>query len=178
VARLTTGRELISLGAERYPQILRTEDFLLVGEQSDEGDNPYHLISKPWVTNRLVGPICERAVEQVRGSAGVGQREVAEAVSNRHPVTIAVYAGQRRENVHRRMRDQWCMAIRQHRTVFRQEVQQVRHLLKVRWNVRIVTFEVNVVELDVDYVLDGASTGAQFARVIRILAPVSVTVAR
>lgn len=40
---------------------------------------------------------------QVRGSAGVWQREVAEAVSNRHPVTIAVYAGQRRENVHRRM---------------------------------------------------------------------------
>jgi hypothetical protein len=33
---------------ERYPQILRTEGLLLVGEQSDEGDHPYYLISKPW----------------------------------------------------------------------------------------------------------------------------------
>jgi hypothetical protein len=32
---------------ERYPQILRTEGLLLVGEQSDEGDHPYYLISKP-----------------------------------------------------------------------------------------------------------------------------------
>jgi 2-polyprenyl-3-methyl-5-hydroxy-6-metoxy-1,4-benzoquinol methylase len=42
-----TGGESVSLGAERYEQILRTEGLLLTGEQSDEGDNHYYLVSKP-----------------------------------------------------------------------------------------------------------------------------------
>ena len=41
-----TGRESISLGAERYRQILHTENLVLLGEQSDEGDNHYYLASK------------------------------------------------------------------------------------------------------------------------------------
>jgi 2-polyprenyl-3-methyl-5-hydroxy-6-metoxy-1,4-benzoquinol methylase len=37
----------VSLGAESYRQILRAEGLILVGEQSDEGDNHYYLVSKP-----------------------------------------------------------------------------------------------------------------------------------
>lgn len=42
-----TRRESVSLGAKRYKQILHTEGLVLVGEQSDEGDNHYYLASKP-----------------------------------------------------------------------------------------------------------------------------------
>jgi len=44
---ILTGRESVSLGAERYLQILHTEGLLLVDEQSDEGGNHYYLTSKP-----------------------------------------------------------------------------------------------------------------------------------
>lgn len=42
-----TGRESVSLGAERYHEILHTEGLVLVDEQSDEGGNYYYLASKP-----------------------------------------------------------------------------------------------------------------------------------
>jgi SAM-dependent methyltransferase len=42
-----TGRESVSLGAERYRRILDTEGFVLDGEQSDEGDNHYYSVSRP-----------------------------------------------------------------------------------------------------------------------------------
>lgn len=42
-----TGRESVSLGDERYRQLLHTEGLVLVGEESDEGDNHYYLVSKP-----------------------------------------------------------------------------------------------------------------------------------
>jgi 2-polyprenyl-3-methyl-5-hydroxy-6-metoxy-1,4-benzoquinol methylase len=44
---ILTGRESVSLGAERYLQILHTEGLLLVDEQSDERGNHYYLASKP-----------------------------------------------------------------------------------------------------------------------------------
>jgi cyclopropane fatty-acyl-phospholipid synthase-like methyltransferase len=42
-----TGHESVSLGAERYQQILQAQGLVIVGEQSDEGDNHYYLVSKP-----------------------------------------------------------------------------------------------------------------------------------
>ncbi len=42
-----TGRESISLGAERYRQLLRAEGLVLVGEESDEGNNHYYFGLKP-----------------------------------------------------------------------------------------------------------------------------------
>jgi 2-polyprenyl-3-methyl-5-hydroxy-6-metoxy-1,4-benzoquinol methylase len=42
-----TGRESISLGGERYRQLLHTEGLILDGEESDEGKNHYYLVSKP-----------------------------------------------------------------------------------------------------------------------------------
>jgi len=41
-----TGRESVSLGADRYHQILRDAGLVLVGELSDEGVNHYYLASK------------------------------------------------------------------------------------------------------------------------------------
>ncbi len=42
-----TGRESFSLGDERYRQLLHTEGLVLDGEESDEGNNHYYLVSKP-----------------------------------------------------------------------------------------------------------------------------------
>jgi 2-polyprenyl-3-methyl-5-hydroxy-6-metoxy-1,4-benzoquinol methylase len=42
-----TGRISISLGAERYEQILRTHGLVVVGETVDEGENYYYFASKP-----------------------------------------------------------------------------------------------------------------------------------
>lgn len=42
-----TGRISISLGAERYQQILRAEGLVVVGETVDEGQNYYYFASKP-----------------------------------------------------------------------------------------------------------------------------------
>lgn len=41
-----TGRESVSLGAERYEQILREAELVLVGEQCDDEDNHSYLVSK------------------------------------------------------------------------------------------------------------------------------------
>jgi 2-polyprenyl-3-methyl-5-hydroxy-6-metoxy-1,4-benzoquinol methylase len=41
-----TDRESISLGAERYHEILHVEGLEVVGERLDEGDNYYYLVSK------------------------------------------------------------------------------------------------------------------------------------
>ncbi len=42
-----TGHESLSLGVQAYRQVLLAEGLVLVGEQLDEGDNYYYLVSKP-----------------------------------------------------------------------------------------------------------------------------------
>ena len=42
-----TGRISISLGAERYQQILRAQGLVVAGETVDEGENYYYFASKP-----------------------------------------------------------------------------------------------------------------------------------
>jgi 2-polyprenyl-3-methyl-5-hydroxy-6-metoxy-1,4-benzoquinol methylase len=42
-----TGRESVSLGAERYVEILREVGLTLVGEKVDEGGNHYYCVAKP-----------------------------------------------------------------------------------------------------------------------------------
>jgi len=42
-----TGRESTSLGFQTYQEILLAEGLVLSGEQSDEGENHYYLVSKP-----------------------------------------------------------------------------------------------------------------------------------
>jgi D-lyxose ketol-isomerase len=47
LARRPTGRESLSLGAERYHQLVCAEGLALVGEMSDKEDNHYYLVRKP-----------------------------------------------------------------------------------------------------------------------------------
>jgi 2-polyprenyl-3-methyl-5-hydroxy-6-metoxy-1,4-benzoquinol methylase len=42
-----TGCDSFSLGDERYRQLLHAESLVVDGEESDEGDNHYYLVSKP-----------------------------------------------------------------------------------------------------------------------------------
>src|SRR6202011_1323170 len=77
-------------------------------------------------------------------------REVFEAVGNGYPVTVAVDARQGRQDVSRGVRDQGSVVVGVQGAVVLDEVEQVRHLLEVGRNVRVVTLEMCVVELDVD----------------------------
>jgi hypothetical protein len=75
-------------------------------------------------------------------------------VRDRLAVPVRIEAGQRAEDPAARMRDQNRVVVRVERAVVPDEVQQVRHLLQIRRDVRVVSQEVHVVELDVDDVLD------------------------
>ena len=44
---IQTGRECLSLGLEKYHDMLRAAGLVLVGEASDEGENYYYFVSKP-----------------------------------------------------------------------------------------------------------------------------------
>src|SRR4029453_2168076 len=80
--------------------------------------------------------------------------EVAVRVRGPLAVPVRVEAGQRAEDPARGMRDQDRVLVVAERPVVAQEVQQVRHLLQVRGDVRPVAEQVRVVELQVDDVLD------------------------
>jgi hypothetical protein len=56
----------------------------------------------------------------------------------------------------------------QHGAVALDEIQEVRHLLQVGWNVRVVAREVDVVELDVNNVLDGTIAGTELTSARRV----------
>jgi 2-polyprenyl-3-methyl-5-hydroxy-6-metoxy-1,4-benzoquinol methylase len=44
---ILTHRESVSLGAQRYREVLQSEGLILVGEMSDEGNNHYYSVRKP-----------------------------------------------------------------------------------------------------------------------------------
>ena len=44
---ILTHRESVSLGAQRYREVLEAEGLILVGEMLDEGDNHYYSVRKP-----------------------------------------------------------------------------------------------------------------------------------
>lgn len=44
---ILTHRESVSLGAQRYREVLQAEGLMLVGEMSDEGNNHYYSVRKP-----------------------------------------------------------------------------------------------------------------------------------
>ena len=55
------------------------------------------------------------------------------------------------------MSDQRRVVVREHRSVALDEVEQVRHHLQVRRNVRVVPEEMHVVERELDHVLDAVA---------------------
>ena len=107
-----------------------------------------------------VGPVGERAC-RIGRPVGVVRLE---AVRDRHPLPVAVEAGQRRQDVIGRMGDQRRMAVREERPVLLEEVEQVRHHLEVGGHVRVVAEEVDVVERENHHVLDAVTELAGRAR--------------
>ena len=83
--------------------------------------------------------------------------EVAEAVRNRLPHPIRVDAGQGSQDPGGGVGDQRRVIVCQERSVAADEVEQVRHLLQVGRDVRVVPPEMGVVELHVDHVFDAVA---------------------
>ena len=106
-----------------------------------------------------VGPVGERARR-----VGVLGRVVVVglvAVGDRHAVPVAVQAGERGQDVVAGVRDERRVVVGQERAVAGEEVQQVRYLLQVGRDVRVIPEVVHVVEHERDHVLDAV---AQVAR--------------
>ncbi len=105
------------------------------------------------------GPVQKRA-----GKAdGTVVAEEAIAVRHRHAHAVAIGAGEHGENIGRGMRDQRCVVVAAHRAIVLHEVEQVGHLLEVRWHVGIIPPQVDIVELDVHDMLDLVAGGLQSA---------------
>ena len=81
-----------------------------------------------------------------------------ERIADRLTVAIRVDAGQGREDVGPGVRNHRRVVIVQDGPVADQEVVEIGHLLDVRGDIRVVTAEVDVVELQLDNVLDRASS--------------------
>ena len=81
-----------------------------------------------------------------------------ERIAHGLTVAIRVDAGQRREDVGPGVRNDRRVVVVEDGSVAHQEVVEVGHLLDVRWHVRVVTPKVDVVELQLDNVLDRASS--------------------
>src|SRR5436309_12460028 len=115
-----------------------------------------------------------RGVEKRRGAVSEGNPcvacairvEIAEAVTDWYTVTIAVDTCQRCQNIGCSMRDQRCVMIGEQHPVIRHKVQQVWHLLKVRWDIWVIARKMYVVELDIDYMLDVALSRVELTGVV------------
>src|SRR5262249_1906326 len=91
------------------------------------------------------GPVDERGVVPARVIVTV---EYAIRICHRDAVPVRIDAGQRGDDVVCGMRDQRGEMIAAHRAVLQHEIEQVRHLLEIGWDVWIVATQVHVVELD------------------------------
>jgi len=69
-------------------------------------------------------------------------------------VTVAVDAGQGGQDVVCGMRDEHCMMVRIQSALALEEIQEMRHLFQVGWDIRVIAPQVSVVKLNVDEVLD------------------------
>src|SRR6202008_2716364 len=121
-----------------------------------------------WVSRRIhdVCPILKRGGKAVEELAA-WRIEPAETVSNRLSMFVTVYARLRRDDVIRRVRLQRGMVIGHQHAIARDEIQKVGHLFEIGGDVWIVAGEVNVVELNINYVLDLSPCRVQLAGAIR-----------
>src|SRR5438132_10103606 len=83
-------------------------------------------------------------------------------------MTITVDPCQRRQDIRCRMSDERSVVIGEQDTILFNEVEQVGHLLKVGGNVRVITPEVCVVELNIDHVLNVAASRIEHATARRL----------
>ena len=98
-------------------------------------------------------PVNEGSLENGRG---IVLLKDPEAVRDRAAVTIAIDPRQPRENIVGRVGDQRRIMIAADDASSLQEIQEVRHLLEVRWNVWIVAPQMHVVELNMHDALNPA----------------------
>src|SRR6516162_7505904 len=110
-------------------------------------------------------PVNKRGLENGRG---IILLENAEAVRDRAPMPVAIDARQRRENVVGGVGDERRVMVGAKSALLANEVDQVRHLLKIRRNIWIVAPEMHVIEGDVNNPFDVAAGGVEFARCRRI----------
>lgn len=76
---------------------------------------------------------------------------------------VAINARQRGNDVVRRVRLQRSMFARDKRAVAFQEVQQIRNLLQIGGDIRVVARKVDVIELNINNMFDLAAGGVQIA---------------
>jgi hypothetical protein len=78
-------------------------------------------------------------------------------------VAIAVDTSQGSQDVVRGVRNQYRVVVRTQRTSVTEKIEQMRHLLEIGWDIRVVATQVSVIELDVDEMLDFASSRIEIA---------------
>ena len=83
-------------------------------------------------------------------------------------MAIGIQAGLHRDDVSARVRDERGMCLREERAIAGEKVQQMRHLLQVGRDVRIVAVEVDVIELQINDVLHAARRLAKLAAWLRL----------
>src|SRR6202040_2639648 len=106
---------------------------------------------------------CERGSEAI----GIGRVEIVKVIRNGLAVALAINAGERGDDVVGSVRDERSVVIAGESAVIHEKVEEMRHLLEVGGNVRVIASEVNVVELNVNDVLDFAMSGVQRALATR-----------
>jgi hypothetical protein len=99
---------------------------------------------------RGIGPV-GKGQHAAGGPVGV---EAAQAVADRDAELVAIDPGQRGQDIDSGMGDQWCVVFGEECALVVQEVEQVRDLLEIRRDIRVVAPQVHVVELEIDDVLD------------------------
>ncbi len=108
-----------------------------------------------------VRPVGERA-SLVRCPVRV---EGSVAIGDRHALAVAIQPGKGRQDVIGSMRDKRRVVVRHPRAVVLEELQQARHQLQVRRDVRVVPEEMDVVENELDDVLDAIAELARAGRI-------------
>lgn len=110
-----------------------------------------------------IGPVGEGTGESVEESARSRDWEETEAISDSLAMARRIDTRERREDVVGRVRDQRRVMVREKRSVVLKEIQQMRHLLEIGWDIRVITCEVDVVELHINDVLNFAAGRVQSA---------------
>jgi hypothetical protein len=107
---------------------------------------------------QIVGPVGEGA-----GEFRAGAVEIENRIADRHAHLLAIDAGERGQDIHRRVGDERRVMIGEQRALLLHEMQQIGHLLEIRRHFRIVAAQMDVVELDIDDVLDAVAMRSELA---------------
>ena len=130
------------------------------------------------VLNRVddVRPVLERGRAEERRTPR--RRVDVVAVRDRLALPIRVETREARQDPARGVRDQDRVVVREQRAVVLEKVVEMRHLLQVRLDIRVVAVEVRVVELEIDHVLDVVVRTRSLPQLTAVRVLVRVSLAR